>query len=98
VSSKLESLLARVKSITSLKRGKQTELAAFLKVGKNRVSEWLSLRHEPGAEITLQILQWVEDEEDQQKQSPSRASTRLRPKTQQRKSMYEKAKSGRKNR
>jgi len=66
VPSKYPPLLARLKAATRPLR-KKSELATFLGVPQSRVSEWLNGKYEPGGEITLQLLQWVEDEEAKQK-------------------------------
>ena len=86
---KLASLLARVNRITSA-RGKKSELARFLGEPRQRVNDWLSGARAPGGEITLQLLEWVQAEEANQKTSPGRASTRPERKTQVGKSSYEK--------
>jgi len=89
---KLASLLARASRITSA-RGKKSELARFLGEPRQRVNDWLSGARAPGGEVTLQMLEWVQAEEDNQKTSPGRASTRPERKTQFRSSkVYEKTK------
>ncbi len=58
----LLSLLDRVRSATQ-GHGKKAELAAHLGVPQTRVSEWLHGKNQPGGEITLKLLQWVESQE-----------------------------------
>jgi transcriptional regulator with XRE-family HTH domain len=85
----LASLLARANRIASA-RGKKSELARFLRVPRQRINDWLSGARAPGGEVTLQLLEWVQAEEAEQTKSPGRAQTRPEPKTQVRKSWYEK--------
>src|SRR5207237_248438 len=73
--------------------GKQSELASFLSAPLASVSRWLSGKREPGGEITLSMLAWVQAEEAN-KTSLGRAQTRPEPKTQLRKSQHENQKSG----
>lgn len=61
----LQQLLSRARKATA-KAGKRTELARYLEVKLQRVSEWLSLDKDapkPGGEYTLQIQRWVALEE-----------------------------------
>jgi hypothetical protein len=60
----LPNLIERLKKATE-PRGKKTELAEFLSAPLPRVSEWLRGDKKPGGETTLQMLQWVEDQERQ---------------------------------
>jgi transcriptional regulator with XRE-family HTH domain len=60
----LPDLLERLKKATE-ERGKKSELAKFLDVRLVQVSQWLSGDREPGGKITLQMLQWVEQQERQ---------------------------------
>ena len=64
VKAQLPSLLERLKKATAA-TGKKTELAEFLKpkVPLASVSRWLSGEREPGGEVTLQLLYWVELQE-----------------------------------
>jgi transcriptional regulator with XRE-family HTH domain len=64
VKHEMPSLLGRLKSATS-KRGKKSELAEYLGVQLAAVSQWLSSKREPGGEITLKLLHWVEQQERQ---------------------------------
>jgi DNA-binding transcriptional regulator YiaG len=87
-------LLQRLKrALEGVRKG---DLARSLKVPLPRVSEWLSGRVMPSGETTLRLLHWVEQQERQPKESPGRVSARPEPKTQPRKSSYEKPKPGRK--
>ena len=66
-------LLRRLKrALEGVKKG---DLARSLKVPLPRVSEWLSGRVMPSGETTLRLLQWVEQQERQQKQYPGSAQT-----------------------
>ena len=62
VKSQLPVLLERVRKVSSAS-GKKTELANFLSVPLASVSRWLSGEREPGGEITLRLLKWVEQQE-----------------------------------
>jgi len=64
VKSQLPRLLARLKTATK-ETGKMSALANFLEVPLASVSRWLSGKREPGGEITLKLLQWVEQQERQ---------------------------------
>lgn len=52
----------RLKKATA-QRGNKTVLAKFLGVPLASVSQWLSGKREPGGEITLKMLRWVEQQE-----------------------------------
>jgi hypothetical protein len=93
VNSLLANLLSRLKRAAA-ERGKKTELAHFLKVPLVSVSRWLSGKREPGGEMALRILAWVQEVEAKQAESPACARTRAGAKTQSARSTYEKAKSG----
>jgi transcriptional regulator with XRE-family HTH domain len=58
----MQTLLGRLNKATE-KRGQKTELASWLGVPPQRVTDWLSARTEPSGEYTLQLLQWVELQE-----------------------------------
>ena len=58
----LSALLKRLNRAT-LPTGKKAELADFLGVPRQRVSEWLSGKREPGGETTLKLLNWVQGQE-----------------------------------
>jgi hypothetical protein len=78
--------------------GAKTKLAHTMGVSRPAVSQWIAEDGTaPTAEMTLQLLAWVQAEEVKPK-SPGRAETRPEPKTQPWKSSYEKPKSGRKKR
>lgn len=64
VQTQMQKFLERLKKATS-QRGQQTALADFLGVHRVSVSKWLSGKKEPGGEITLKMLQWVEQQERQ---------------------------------
>jgi transcriptional regulator with XRE-family HTH domain len=64
VKPQLPSLLERLKQATK-ETGKMSALADYLKVPLASVSRWLSGKREPGGEITLQMLKWVEAQERQ---------------------------------
>jgi transcriptional regulator with XRE-family HTH domain len=88
----LKALLARVKRATTL-RGKKSELARFLGVSRQRITNWLSLDCAPNGEVTLLMLDWVTAEEEKQnKSAPGSASNTARSKTRSTQSDYEKRK------
>lgn len=62
VNSELESLLERLRKATS-RTGSKVELARYLGVARQRVTEWLSGTKEPGGETTLRLLRWVQEQE-----------------------------------
>jgi transcriptional regulator with XRE-family HTH domain len=64
VKAQLPSLLARLNRETS-ETGRMSALAKFLGVPLASVSRWLSGKREPGGEITLRLLHWVEQQERQ---------------------------------
>lgn len=64
VKKQLPSLLERLKKATK-ETGKMSALADYLKVPLASVSRWLSGAREPGGEITLKMLNWVEQQERQ---------------------------------
>lgn len=92
-SSRFARLRKRLKAATS-KRGKQTQLARFLKVPPSRVNEWLAGTYEPGAEIALRMLEWVTAEEAKQKTPASACNTGKGHQTRSRQSTHENLKSG----
>lgn len=55
----LPRLIERLNRATQA-RGSKAELAAWLGVHRQMVTDWLSGKQKPGGEITLQLLQWVE--------------------------------------
>jgi DNA-binding transcriptional regulator YiaG len=60
----LPKLIERLKRATAT-RGKKSALAEWLGVHRQCVTDWLSGKQEPGGEITLRLLQWVEQQERQ---------------------------------
>jgi DNA-binding XRE family transcriptional regulator len=90
VKSQLDNLLAGLDRIIK-EPGKKTELAEFLGAPLASVSRWLSDKREPGREITLKMLRWVELQERQQN-TPGSATNTAKGKTQLGKSSYEKPK------
>jgi transcriptional regulator with XRE-family HTH domain len=71
----LDRLFRRVRK-ASKARGARARLAIYIGVSPTTLSDWLSGRFEPGGEVTLSMLKWVEAEEaKQQKEEASGAST-----------------------
>jgi len=64
VKPQLPNLLERLNRATR-ESGKMSALADYLKVPLASVSRWLSGKREPGGEIALKLLQWVEQQERQ---------------------------------
>ena len=64
VKAQIPSLLERLNRATK-ESGKMSALAEFLGVPLASVSRWLSGKREPGGEITLRLLRWVEQQERQ---------------------------------
>ncbi len=95
VKSQLDNLLADLNRLSEGHR-KKTELAEFLGAPLASVSRWLSGEREPGGETTLRLIQWVEQQERQQKKGPGSATTPPEPKTQSKVSNEKKPESGRK--
>ena len=62
VKPQLPDLLERLKKATA-EAGQKTALAKFLDVPLASVSRWLSGEREPGGEVTLKMLQWVQRQE-----------------------------------
>jgi DNA-binding transcriptional regulator YiaG len=62
----LHRLFKRVRAHTK-RNGALTELADFLGVSLSTLSDWLRGRFEPGGEITLRMLKWVERSEVKRK-------------------------------
>jgi DNA-binding transcriptional regulator YiaG len=60
--SALPRLINRLKQATAA-HGKKSELAEWLGVHRQMVTDWLSGKQEPGGEMTLRMLQWVEQQE-----------------------------------
>jgi hypothetical protein len=81
---KLEKLFARVRRLT-VERGAKGDLAEAIHVELPRLSEWLRGEYEPGGEVTLSILEWVEEQEA--KQQKEEASGALTPKARKTRSV-----------
>ena len=64
VNAVLPKLIKRLNNATK-SRGSKSKLAAWLGVHRQSVTDWLSRKQEPGGEITLKLLQWVEQQERQ---------------------------------
>jgi len=64
VKSQLDNLLAGLDRLVK-EPGSKTALAGFLGAPLASVSRWLSGKREPGREITLKMLRWVEQQERQ---------------------------------
>jgi DNA-binding transcriptional regulator YiaG len=60
----LPMLIERLKKATS-QHGQKTELASWLGVTPQKVTDWISGRVEPSGETTLRLLHWVEQQERQ---------------------------------
>lgn len=60
----LPKLIQRLQRATA-ERGSKSELAKWLGVHRQSVTDWLSGKQEPGGEITLRLLHWVEQRECQ---------------------------------
>jgi len=60
----LPKLIQRLQRATEA-HGSKSELAAWLGVPRQSVTDWLSGRKEPGGETTLRLLHWVEQQERQ---------------------------------
>lgn len=92
---RIERLFARVRRCTT-QRGMKAQLARFLGVPPQRLTDWFSGAIVPGGEVVLQLLEWVAAEEaKQQTKRAGGASTRPALKTRKAKSTsHEKDKSG----
>jgi transcriptional regulator with XRE-family HTH domain len=84
----LDELRAVLRAKTS-RPGDMARLAKALGLRQARVSEWLSGKKEPGGKTTFRLLQWVEQQERQQK-SPGGVEAPPERKTQVSKTGYEK--------
>jgi transcriptional regulator with XRE-family HTH domain len=60
----LPKLIERLRRATK-HHGSKAALAKWLGVHRQMVTDWLSGKQEPGGEITLRLLQWVEQQERQ---------------------------------
>jgi transcriptional regulator with XRE-family HTH domain len=80
----------------TVRRGQKAALAKWLKVPMSSISPWFAGRKQPSGETTLRLVQWVDQWEAQQKQSPGGVSPPPEPKTQSKAASNEKKpKSGR---
>ena len=70
----MQKLIARLIRATAA-RNQKAALAKWLGVSLSSVSTWLAGRKAPSGKTTLRLLQWVEQHEAQQKQSPDSALT-----------------------
>ncbi len=87
---KLNRLFDRIEQVCSNK----SELARSLGVTSTHIQKWITAReYEPGGEITLRLLEWVQAEEAKQTKSPARVRSASGAKTRKRKSSYEKPQS-----
>jgi transcriptional regulator with XRE-family HTH domain len=89
VKSQLDKLLAGFDRLVK-EPGKKTELARFLGAPLASVSRWLSGKREPGRNVTLKMLRWVEHQQRQQNKGPGNATTPPEPKTQSKVSSHAK--------
>jgi transcriptional regulator with XRE-family HTH domain len=64
VQPRLPELIDRLRNAT-MEHGRKTELAKWLGVSPQKVTDWLSERVEPSGETTLRLLYWVEKQERQ---------------------------------
>jgi transcriptional regulator with XRE-family HTH domain len=67
----LPQLLNELKTLTEV-FGKKAELAEFLNATPSSLSHWLSGNRQPGGEVTLRMLEWVQAEKAKQKALPVR--------------------------
>lgn len=87
----LPELITRLETAT-LVRGSRAALMRELGLSSARLSQWLSGRRKPDAEMTLRLLAWVQAAEAQ-KGSPASVLPPAGPKTRSRKSSDEKPES-----
>lgn len=83
----LSELISRLESATKV-RGSRAALMKDLGLSSARLSQWLSGRRRPDAEMTLRLLAWVQAAEGKQ-ESPASARTPAGPKTRSRRSRNE---------
>jgi transcriptional regulator with XRE-family HTH domain len=92
----LSALRERVLRATT-EKGAKKQLAAALNVSPQQLSDWLRGSYEPGGNVTLRMLAWVEAKEGKTKKHPEDARTPSGLKTRLRKSTsHEKPKSDQK--
>ena len=87
----IQDLLIRLNAVAQ-PTGKKGELARFLGVSPSQLSPWLSGKREPGGDVTLRLLAWVQAEEAKTK-SPASVLAPAGPQTRFRESSNEKPKS-----
>ena len=75
-----KALVTRLKVATAA-RGAKAYVARKLKVTRQAVNNWLSDKGAPSAELTLRLLNWVQQAEESQKQNPGSALTQPGQKT-----------------
>jgi hypothetical protein len=78
--SEIDQLIRRLRALTA-QPGKRSELARFLGVPMPRISEWLSGVYEPGGEVTLLLLKWVESQERIKQSGPGSVTSTARAQT-----------------
>jgi transcriptional regulator with XRE-family HTH domain len=78
---KMRELLEKVRRLTA-PRGMKAALARALPEPLPRISEWLAGKYEPSGETTLRLLNWVEQQESHQQQSPGSVPPPSGPKAQ----------------
>jgi DNA-binding phage protein len=83
-----EALVKRVRALTSA-LGQKARLARELNTTRQAVNKWLSGTGAPSAEITLRLLNWV-NQQEQKPNTPGSAMNTTKGKTQIGKSSYEK--------
>jgi hypothetical protein len=76
-------------------RGQKAALAAKFGVSRQVLGNWLSTDDQgaPNATLTLRLLRWVQEKEDEQEKSPGGAKNTTGAKTRSRKSYHENLKS-----
>lgn len=79
-------------NLATAERGMKSQLAKHMGVPLPNVSQWLSGEREPSGANTLQLLQWVEQQERQQQKCPGSASTPPERKTRSTRSSHENVK------
>ena len=91
--SKLQSLLERVRELTS-GYGERVKLAADLDVDPQHLNSWLRGRRCPNGDYTLRLLEWVQANGGKKQSAPGRGSNTARSKTRLTHQINEKRKSG----
>jgi transcriptional regulator with XRE-family HTH domain len=70
VKNEMQNLIGMIRQLTAAP-GSKAKLAQFLGVPQARVSEWLAGRYQPGGQITLRLLRWVEQAESTKQRAGS---------------------------